>query len=79
MLQRDRTAKPIDYSQNDADFVNAWDSDFRRMVQASASAEQWKALGLAFRAAGRLVRRIVGAMVAFWNIPVLGPGSTGRS
>ena len=79
MLQRDRNAKLIHDSQDDADFVNAWDADFRREVQAKAAAEQGKALGFAFLAAGRLVRRAVGAMVDFWNIPVLGPSGTRRS
>lgn len=79
MLQRDRDAKLIDHSQDDANFVNAWDPDFRREVYATAAVEQWKALGLVLLAAGRLVRRVVGAVVDFWNIPVLGPSNTQQS
>jgi hypothetical protein len=78
MLQRDRNAKLIEQSQEGARFINAWDADFRREVQAKAAAEQWNALGLVFLAAGRLVRRVVCVMVDFWNIPVLGPSDTRR-
>ena len=51
----------------------------RREVQAKAAAEQAKAFGRAFLAAGRLVRRVGYAMADFWNIPVLGPSGTRQS
>lgn len=79
MLQLDRNTKQIDHSQDDARFVNAWDPDFRREVQAKAAAEQAKAFGFAFLAVGRLVRRVICVMVDLWSIPALGPSDPRRS
>jgi len=79
MLQRDWNTQLTDHGEHDVHFVYAWGPDFRRKVQAQAAEEQWKALGLAFRATGRLVRRVIGAIVDFWNIPILGPSNTQRS
>jgi len=79
MLQRERNTKLIEQNQDDTRFINAWDADFRREVQAKAAAEQWKAFGLVFLTVRRLVRRVACVMVDFWNIPVLGPSDPRRS